>query len=304
MRQELHITSDGSSGVWKRRCRASFRARFGSAGPIVALAFVAAAIAVSAHGQVVLGAACLLLGIITTWLAGLWVWPHGTDAYSKSMTQLLRNGFAESQEFRDREVAELRALTHDVSGLAPPKQHSELHARLIGLLTELDAIERERATRASSLDISRASKVRCQLDALRDEVNREDDCPYERSVVELLSKRALVAHNARQRFYGGLVRQRSRIAGLRVPGPWLTSHQRYLHALGDYLSALESYYAAIARRDEEEVCTADTLLASRRESLQRIVDWYGKAMRDHYDGRPVAGQPTTARASKAARIDD
>ncbi|HEX3391530.1 MAG TPA: hypothetical protein VHS55_03110 [Solirubrobacteraceae bacterium] len=268
---------------YRRRARAFLRRHLGIAAPLLALAVVSTALVLVANGSAIVGCGVLLLAIPSTWLGGLWVAPNSVDTYSRRMAHLLRDEVAQAAQENRRQIKRIQAMTATVAELDPPEQLRGLHARVLGILREIDSIKRDDPEMLVDRTV-RVFGLRRQLCQIREELGEYPVEPYLVTLADVLDRRMIVTSETAEAVQRPLRRQNEALKRVKIPRAWLSRHNAYVEQLTSYLAALEEYYRTVTGDSAAEAEMAARILRTKQRQVKELVDEYFVAFHTYHSG--------------------
>jgi hypothetical protein len=258
--------------------------RLGVATPLLALTVIGAAIVLISNGYVLLGCVVLLLAIPSTWLGGLWVMPNSVDAYARRIVPLLRDDFVEATWESRRQDERLRAITAAIAQLEPPHDFMELHARVLGVLREIEGMKRGDPEMLADEAIE-VIELRRQLLQIRSELDGYAAEPYLAKLAEALDARVGVTKATAEAVQRPLLHQKEGLQRVKVPRSWLSLHSAYLEQLTSYLAVRETHYRAVGDNNVAEAKRTACLLGTQQRAVETLANKYRAALWGYYSGR-------------------
>jgi hypothetical protein len=251
----------------------------------LALALVAAALALVADGETVIGCIGLVLAIPVSWLGQVWVIPWGGDAYALAMRDVLYTGAVDSSYADHLRRDRLSNLGKDVAELEcdSSQQLSEIHRLVVVRIQEIARLDAGGDGSLAERAVY-AHEIRREL---VDQLKELEVYPADSYGARLASGVANFLHeatDARRMLHESLTQMSEQLVKIRPPRHWRDQHSRYLEEFCDYVSTLGDYYTALEGGSIDAIRVAAVQVSGQHKVMVRDTESYLRELGKRYTG--------------------
>jgi hypothetical protein len=224
-------------------------------------------------------APALLSGAVLMWFAGAWVLPWSRDGYLRRLMRLW-NAWATHAQWAYSQFSQRQAKFGDrLAALAPPRDLSVEHERLVSLAGETDRLRRDSAIpfaeRVHQVTLTRQAARQVKDEAVRRAVTGTSR-RYADALDRLSEERRRDYAAAAARSERATEQAAERLARIRPPRAAKTDHDALVAAFGALLAAAREFHAAAQAADPDRASLAaagwESAMADVREARGRIIE--------------------------------
>lgn len=266
-------------GLREARARITTRQRtWAQFASTIALCLIAGGLLLLLDGFVIWGIAVFTLGILASWLVGIWVVPGGVDAYYRRVSRVLRGTTAQGQRHHDEYIKELRSLTNSIASLKQSQEGEDLFNEI---LVECKMIDEVADDEDMGLDRVRPmdGHRRRLLDLVKS-FEYSNAGPINQDLATLLVKRASVVVGIFYTAQQLLEAQVRFLVRIKPPTTLEAQHQSYIEVIQAYVFTFGDLYKAISGDSDNGI--DEVLLAkanARHQEWRRATQAYSDELR-------------------------
>lgn len=229
-------------------------------------------------GFVIQGIAVFALGMLASWLVGIWVVPGGVDAYYRRVSRVLRDATAQGQRHHDEYVKELRGLTNSIASLSQSHEGGDL---VNEILAECEMIDEVADDEGMGLDRVRPMDGhRRRLLDLGKSFEYSNADPINQDLATLLVKRASVIVGVFYTAQQLLEAQVRFLVGIKCPTTLEAQHQSYIEVVQAYVLTFGNLYKAISGDSDNGIDEGLLAVANaRHQEWRRATQAYSDELR-------------------------
>jgi hypothetical protein len=232
-----------------------------------AVSIVALAIFLLLENHLASGLIILLVSVGATWLASVWVMPWGLDSFVRKLSNIMRESHTSLERDSEQLREQLKAIAAEIKCLDPPQDKLNFQQRILTDIRKIENLLDDKSTafadRAADL-IEPSQKLR----HIMTEFNKDSEEPYVTTMIEALDRYKDSLERGRKGNQASLHRLFDRANELRPPSLFAEQHKKYLHTLGEYVTAMDDYYVASWDGNAEVVRKAVAMVADIYSTLE------------------------------------
>jgi hypothetical protein len=267
-----------------RRFRAFLANRLHGWTFMIALGFVAAALALLVDGDIVAGIGVTFVALPAVWLSGVWVSPRGVDRYALRVSDVLQDGSRAANSASRACHGALRKLRTLIEEVDPPLDCTSIHREITDRMHEMDRLEADH----SDLLADRAIRMNVIRSDLSSALERLSACPSDsqaNELVRLVDRLVRELADARRATEAPLKEMSERLRKITVPRGWRDKHDRCESAVSAYLAALNSFNDARESEDADAIRGTAQKLSVEQVAMEACIKEYVDDLRANYQGR-------------------